>query len=65
MGITLICPNLSCSRTIVVPDWTRGKVVRCAHCSQPFLVPGRSDSVSPPPPVEEPVGAAKKDKPAR
>ena len=39
MGITLICPNLNCGRTIVVQETARGQVVRCAHCSQLFLVP--------------------------
>jgi hypothetical protein len=39
MGVTLICPNLSCGRTIIVPEQARGKVVRCAHCNQPFMVP--------------------------
>lgn len=42
--IALICPNLSCGRTIIVPDNSRGRVVRCAHCNQPFLVPPRPGS---------------------
>jgi DNA-directed RNA polymerase subunit RPC12/RpoP len=35
----MICPNLKCGRTVAAPDMARGKVVRCAHCHQLFLVP--------------------------
>lgn len=37
--LMLICPNLSCRRTLNVPASTRGKVMRCAYCSAPFRVP--------------------------
>lgn len=37
--ITLICPNLSCRRTLHVPLSSRGKVMRCAYCNSPFRVP--------------------------
>ena len=39
--VTMICPNLKCRRTLVAPESTRGKIVRCAHCRQPFMVPLR------------------------
>ncbi len=39
MPVTMICPNLKCGRTVVAPDNARGKVVRCAHCQQLFMVP--------------------------
>jgi predicted Zn finger-like uncharacterized protein len=35
----MICPNLKCGRTVIAPDGSRGKVVRCAHCQQLFMVP--------------------------
>jgi hypothetical protein len=41
MAVTMICPNLKCQRTVVAPDSTRGKIVRCAHCHQPFMVPAK------------------------
>jgi hypothetical protein len=37
--LMLICPNLSCRRTLEVPGSTRGKVLRCAYCGAPFRVP--------------------------
>ncbi len=37
--LMLICPNLSCRRTLDVPPETRGKVLRCAYCGAPFRVP--------------------------
>ncbi|MBU0617664.1 MAG: hypothetical protein KKI02_08095 [Planctomycetes bacterium] len=37
--LMLICPNLSCRRTLDVPESTRGKVLRCAYCNAPFRVP--------------------------
>lgn len=39
MGITLICPSLSCRKTLVVPGDSRGKTVRCPYCRKPFVVP--------------------------
>lgn len=39
MPITMICPHLSCGRTITAPDTARGKVLRCSHCKRTFLVP--------------------------
>jgi hypothetical protein len=39
MPVTMICPNLSCRKTVVVPESARGKLVRCAHCNQLFRVP--------------------------
>ena len=41
MPVTMICPNLECRQTVVAPDSARGKVVRCAHCQQTFLVPDK------------------------
>lgn len=46
MALTLICPNLTCGRTIIVPDQARGKVVRCAHCDHPFMVPPRKSAAA-------------------
>jgi hypothetical protein len=37
--ITMICPNLSCRRTLTAPAKTRGQVIRCAFCRVPFRVP--------------------------
>ncbi|MCP5119590.1 MAG: hypothetical protein GY953_53000 [bacterium] len=42
MPVTMICPHLSCGQTIVAPDGARGKVLRCAHCKQTFLVPAET-----------------------
>ena len=42
MPVTMICPNLECRQTVVAPDSARGKVVRCAHCQQTFLVPNKT-----------------------
>ena len=39
MPVTMICPNLKCGRTVIAPDKARGKVVRCSHCEQLFMVP--------------------------
>lgn len=39
MPVTVICPNLNCRATVVAQDSARGRVVRCAHCRQPFRVP--------------------------
>jgi hypothetical protein len=43
MAVTLICPNLQCSKTMVADDALRGKVVRCVHCQKPLLVPQRRE----------------------
>jgi hypothetical protein len=50
MSLTLICPNLSCGRTVVVPEDARGRTVRCPYCRKPFVVP---DQVSPKPANDE------------
>jgi hypothetical protein len=55
MNVTMICPNLQCGRTLVAADTARGKVVRCAHCQQLFMVPPRQNGTP-----EEPVEAAGK-----
>lgn len=39
MPVTMICPNLKCGRTVIASDAVRGKVVRCGHCQQLFMVP--------------------------
>lgn len=39
MAVTMICPNLACRRPVVAGDTARGKIVRCAYCNQPFMVP--------------------------
>lgn len=53
----MICPNLKCGQTVVAPESARGKVVRCGHCQQLFLVPASAGEIAPPPPpVEEEAG---------
>lgn len=42
--VTMICPNLKCGRTVTAADAARGKVVRCAHCQQLFMVPSATHS---------------------
>lgn len=37
--VTLICPNLTCRRTLSAPASARGKVMRCAFCNVVFRVP--------------------------
>lgn len=54
--LTLICPNLSCRRTLHVPPSARGKVMRCAYCGAPFRVPPSSV------PDAEAIAAAREDK---
>lgn len=39
MPVTMICPNLKCGRTVIASEAARGRVVRCAHCQQLFMVP--------------------------
>jgi len=46
MPVTMICPNLSCRRTVVAPESARGKLVRCAHCDQLFRVPAATSGNS-------------------
>jgi len=63
----MICPNLKCGRTVVAPDTARGKVVRCAHCHQLFLVPTPQARREERPPPEQPLARkekAAKEKPA-
>lgn len=59
MPVTMICPNLACRQTVVASDTARGKIVRCAYCGQPFLVPGRG---APPPPPKDDIKAKAKAK---
>jgi len=55
MPVTMICPNLKCRNTVVAPESARGKIVRCGHCKQLFMVPDqpRAKTLRP----EEPVDA--------
>lgn len=39
MATTCMCPNINCRKIVSVPEETRGKVVRCAHCQNAFRVP--------------------------
>ena len=39
MPVSVICPHLSCGKTVVAPDSARGKPVRCIHCGDQFIVP--------------------------
>ena len=38
-NVTMICPSLSCRRTLSAPATSRGKVMRCPYCDVPFRVP--------------------------
>jgi hypothetical protein len=38
-SVTMICPNLNCSRTITTPTANRGKTARCPYCNALFRVP--------------------------
>lgn len=60
MAVTLICPNLQCSKTMVTDDALRGKVVRCVHCQRPLIVPQRQDQAQTPQPQPVAAGADKK-----
>ena len=59
MSVAMICPNLKCQRTLVAPDSARGKIVRCAYCHQPFMVPIKSTELPPVLP-EEPQNKSKR-----
>lgn len=61
MAVTLICPNLQCSKTMVTDDALRGKVVRCVHCQRPLMVPQRQDHG----PAPQPVAASSEKKKSR
>lgn len=37
--VTMICPNLTCRRTLSAPISARGKIMRCVYCNTPFRVP--------------------------
>ena len=37
--VTMICPNLTCRRTLSAPSSARGKIMRCAYCNVLFRVP--------------------------
>ena len=39
MAITLMCPNLRCRKTLMVPDNSRGTRVRCSYCGMMLVVP--------------------------
>gem|GEM_PF-2052476 len=60
--VTMICPNLKCRRTLVAPESMRGKIVRCAHCRQPFMVPLRRQEVLIPLESRDLNGEKEKDK---
>jgi predicted Ser/Thr protein kinase len=50
------CPNLSCNKSMQVPDNAAGKRVACPSCKQPFVIPalatgGSSPAVAIPRPV--------------
>lgn len=55
MPITMICPNLKCGKTVIAPDHTRGKVVRCAYCHQTFMVPRETRAARTEPTDENPA----------
>jgi len=47
--VTMICPNLTCRRTLSAPISARGKIMRCMYCNTPFRVPDKAtlDSEAP------------------
>jgi len=55
----MICPNLKCGKTVIAPDSSRGKVVRCVHCRASFIVPKGAVPEKPQPPAVK-DGAEKK-----
>jgi DNA-directed RNA polymerase subunit RPC12/RpoP len=55
MSVTMICPNLNCGRTVVAPESARGRVVRCSHCKQVFMVPQRRAEPVPSPGPPQPA----------
>jgi hypothetical protein len=61
MAVTMICPNLECRQTVIAPDSARGKVVRCAHCHQTFIVPAKTS----PPVTADDEEAERKSRPAK
>jgi hypothetical protein len=62
MFVTMICPNLNCRHTVVAPESARGKVVRCAHCKQLFMVPERRQAAVELLPEEETPSPTKEGK---
>jgi hypothetical protein len=38
-SVAIICPNLTCRRTLSAPAAARGKIMRCIYCNVPFRVP--------------------------
>ena len=61
MAVTMICPNLECRQTVIAPDSARGKIVRCAHCHQTFIVPAKAGQSAP----TEKDEAKRKSRPAK
>ncbi len=45
--ITMICPNLTCRRTLSAPVSARGQVMKCPYCDAPFRVPTGNASPGP------------------
>lgn len=46
-SIRIMCPNSNCHHIIVVPETTRGTVVKCSNCEQAFRIPARPPQTTP------------------
>jgi hypothetical protein len=61
-NISIMCPNLTCRKVLMVPHNCRGKTVRCRACGTNIRVPALkgsgSSSLPPQPPANRPNEAA-------
>lgn len=60
-NISIMCPNLTCRKVLMVPHNCRGKTVRCRACGTNIRVPALRHSggpSSPTPPANRPNEAA-------
>lgn len=50
-NISIMCPNLTCRKVLMVPHNCRGKTVRCRACGTNIRVPApRAAGITLPPP---------------
>jgi hypothetical protein len=48
-NISIMCPNLTCRKVLMVPHNCRGKTVRCRACGTNIRVPAPKAASAPPP----------------
>ena len=54
-NISIMCPNLTCRKVLMVPHNCRGKTVRCRACGTNIRVPApRAAGITLPPPPQNP-----------